>query len=102
MTGAYPHNVIFSNRFKHRRRADCQNEQVPYPISLTERLKRINDGLGAGMTLADVQNEYDADQSEAVIQRWAEKLAVNPRRGTSHAAAFLRSLADQLDGGKAA
>jgi hypothetical protein len=81
------------------RKADCQGEsRVPHPISLSERLKRIKAGLENGMTLADVQHEYDAEQSEIVMERWAKQLANNPRRSPAAAAAFLCALAGRLNG----
>jgi hypothetical protein len=99
VTGA-PNNILFP-AFRQHRKADCQHERAPYPINLTERLKRIKTGLDDGMTPADVQHEYDAQQAERVIQHWVRKLADNPRRGPSDAAAFLGAEAGRLYGDEA-
>ena len=96
MTDMSPRVVL---QFPKRHKADCQGERrFPYPISLTEQLQRIKSGLDAGMSKADIQNEYDAQQGERIIAHWVRQLADNPRRGPAQAAAYLCALAGRWNG----
>jgi hypothetical protein len=99
VTESTPSNVL---RFPKERKPmpapwDHQSECLPRPLKLVDQLQRIKDGSDAGMSRADIQNEYDALQAEKVIDHWARKLADNPRRGPTQAATFLCVTAGNLN-----
>lgn len=64
---------------------------------LLDQLKRVNEGLEAGMTAADIRDEWEARECEAVIRHWAKRLAAHPRRGPTSAATFLCALGGDLN-----
>jgi hypothetical protein len=91
-----PKNVIFPERFK-RRKADCQGEVRALPaVRLIDQLQRIASGLDAGMSIAEVQHEADAQQAERIIRHWVVQLAANPRRSPEKAAELLGGIAVEL------
>jgi hypothetical protein len=90
-----PNIVRFPLRPKPREVIDMHRVSC---AKLLDQLRRLNDGLEAGMTAAEIQHEWEARECEAVIRHWAKRLAAHPRRGPAAAASFLCSLGGNLNG----
>ena len=92
-----PQNVInFRSRTGYqeavRKQRDCQQEQGP----LTGMLKTISDGLDAGMSPGEIRR-IEGARYRAQTRKAAEFLALFVETPPA-AAAFLRELADELEG----